>query len=537
MEEAHREHREGWGMSSSSVSQVVYPTSTSDVVDALKQARDNGWTVALWGAGRSYGDAALNEANLLLDFSRMNQVLDFDPKSGEVVVEPGVTLVQLERFSLPKGFWPPVVSGTMFTTMGGCIAANVHGKNNFKYGPWGDHLIRFTLVLASGEVLEVDRESDPTLFNHVVGGFGLLGVLVSITVKLKPVHSGRVSVLPIVAEDLDEMFRQFERLNDAEYDYVVGWIDAFAGGISLGRGQIHAARYFGAGEDPEGAQLVSIEHQQLPDRFFIFIPKSWLWWLAKPWAHRWGMWLINSARFWWMRMAGHREPRLETHTEFNHLLDFVPNWKWFYKPGGLIQYQLFLPKENARDVARRVLELCREVKQESWLIVMKRHRADAYPLSHALDGYSFALDFAVTDKNREELYRLTQRLNSIVVEAGGRFYFAKDSVISPEAWRKSLGDEVVGRFLGLKAKYDPDDLLGGNLYRRVIMPLKGQVKLIEPKLSAEFDEAVPAGHNETIVPEPVADEAEEPATEPGEADELPVSDPAASEDVGEVAET
>jgi len=535
MEDARREHREGWGMSSASVTRVVYPTSVDDVQAALKQARDNSWTVAFWGGGRSYGDAALNESNLLLDFSGMNRVIDFDPDSGEVVVEPGVTLVQLERFGLPKGFWPPVVSGTMFTTMGGCISANVHGKNNFKYGPWGDHVVRFTLVLTTGEVLEVDRESHADLFHHVIGGFGLLGVLVSITVKLKRVHSGRLSVLPSLAEDLDEMFRQFERFNDSEFDYVVGWIDAFAGGISLGRGQIHAARYVEENEDPEGKHLVGLEHQQLPDRFFVFIPKSWLWWLARPWAFRWGMQLINSVRFWFMKFAGHHEPRLETHTAFNHLLDFVPNWKWFYTPGGLIQYQFFLPKEVARPIIRQVLELCRSVKLESWLVVMKRHRADDFPLSHAVDGYSFAMDFPVTDKNRGELYRLTERFNELVVEAGGRFYFAKDSVVTSDAWRKSLGDEVVGRFLALKAKYDPDEILGGNLYRRVIKPLKGEVKLLEPKLP-ELEPA-PVPEPEAIpVEEPAAKEelveAEEPQAEaPPEAE--PDSDDAAKTDAGE----
>lgn len=477
-----RERREAWGMATHAVSHVVYPTTAREVQEAYALARARGWKVHAWGNGRSYGDAALNESNLVLDFGRMNRVVSFDPASGELTAEPGITLGQLETYALPKGFWPPVVSGTMHTTLGGCVAGNVHGKNNFKYGPWGDHVTRFTIVTPDGEAREVDRDSDPELFRFAIGGFGLLGAFVSITVRMKRVYSGRLRVLPVVGENLEEMFSHFERFNDAGFDYVVGWIDAFPGGAALGRGQIHAATYVQEGEDPEGIALMEAEHQALPTRFFGVVPKGWLWWLARPWAFRWGMRLINVGRFWWMKIRGHEEAHLEGHARFNHLLDFVPNWKWFYKPGGLIQYQIFVPKDRARELMRRVFELCREVKLESWLVVMKRHRADEFPLSHAVDGYSFAMDFPVTSHNRERLHRLTQTLNGMVVEAGGRFYFAKDSVVTPEAWRASLGDEVIGRFFALKDRYDPEAIVQGNLWRRVIAPLRGRVPLLASSL-------------------------------------------------------
>lgn len=478
------EAREGWGMANHCVARVVRPRSAEDVQEAYRLARENGWTVAFWGNGRSYGDAALNESNLLLDFREMNQVLDFDDATSQLTAQPGITLRELELFSLPKHHWPPVVSGTMHTTLGGCIAANVHGKNNFKYGPWGDQVVRFTLVTPDGEIREVDRESDPELFHFAIGSFGLLGAMVSITVTMKKVHSGNIRVTPVAAENIHEMFRLFERYNEAEYDYVVGWIDAFPGGEALGRGQIHAARYLEKGEDFEAELSFQASQQTLPSRMFGILPFSWLWFLGQPFSNRLGMRLINFGRYWWMQLLGSGESHLESHTKFNHLLDFVPNWKWFYKPKALIQYQLFLPKETAEDVVARVFELCRIEKLESFLVVMKRHRADPFPLSHAVDGYSFAMDFPVSERNREHLYRLTGRLNRMVVEAGGRFYFAKDSVVTPEAWRASLGDEVIGRFFALKRKYDPDTLLQGNLWRRVMAPLFDRVPLLEEKLPA-----------------------------------------------------
>lgn len=183
--------------------------------------------------------------------------------------------------------------------------------------------------------------------------------------------------------------------------------------------------------------------------------------------------LINTARFLWMSRPSHTGQRfLQPHAQFNFLLDFVPNWKWVYKPGGLIQIQLFIPADRAREVFRRTLETCQQARLEPWLVVMKRHRPDAFWLGHAVDGYSLAMDFPVTDHRREDLWRLGQILAGIVVEAGGRFYPAKDSVVDAEAFRQSLGDDVLGRFFALKRLVDPRDLLQGNWYRRVMAPIR-----------------------------------------------------------------
>lgn len=466
------EGRGGWGMSTSAVGNIVYPRSAQDVVDAFRYAADHGLTVGFWGNGRSYGDAALNEGQLTLDFSRMNQVISWDPKTGIAVCEPGVRLADLWQHCLSDGYWPPVVSGTMFTTLGGCAAANVHGKNNWKHGPIGDHIRSVELVTPDGEIRTLDRENDPELFHAAIGGFGWLGAFTRITVAMKKVYSGRLEVRPFVCPDLESMFRGFEECNEQEYDYVVGWLDAFARGARLGRGQIHAARYFADGGDPAGAQMLSLDHQHLPSTFFGLIPKAWLWRFMKPFSHRPGVRAINAARYFWMSRDFNQHVERQAHAQFNFLLDYVPDWKFIYKPGGLIQYQLFVPKDHARDVFRRALELQQTLKLESWLLVMKRHRADPFLMSHAVDGYSLAQDFPVTDTNRQRLFDMCEQFSEMVVGAGGRFYFAKDSVVSPQAVRRAFGNERLQQFFAIKDRVDPDGLLQGNLHRRVLAPLR-----------------------------------------------------------------
>lgn len=484
------ERREGWGMASEGIVRAIYPTSVDDVLAAFDLAARKGLQVACWGNGRSYGDAALNDGQLLLDFSKMDRVLSWDKATGIVVAEPGVTLAKLWRTLLGDGWWPPVVSGTMFTTLGGLLAANAHGKNNLKHGPIGEHVLAFGFVSPDGAHREVTRDSDPDLFHAAIGGMGWLGVFTSVTLQMKRVHSGRLEVHAESLPDLDAMFDGFHHWQGRGMDYVVGWIDAFPGGSSLGRGQIHAARYLDAGEDPEAQASLALERQELPPTFFGVIPKRWLWRLMKPFAHRWGARLVNLGRYTWGAWSRRSHVELQTHARFNFLLDYVPDWKRIYEPGGLIQYQFFLPRERARDVFRRALERARQEGLEPWLVVMKRHRADPFWLSHALDGFSFACDFPVTEHDRGRLYRLTREFDRMVVEAGGRFYFAKDSVVDGASARASIGDAVLRRFFALKRRLDPRGLLASNQFRRVWGPVLEAIPGW-PEFAGALDEPLP----------------------------------------------
>jgi len=529
-----RERREAWGMATTTVSQVVRPRSTQDVVAAFALAREQGLKVIPWGNGRSYGDAALNDGHLVLDMGHMDAIEAWDPSTGVVTVQPGVTIAKLWRRILTDGYWPAVVSGTSFTTFGGCAAANVHGKNNWKHGPIGEYIERFTLVTPDGSVRQVSPESDPNLFHAAIGGFGALGVFTSITLRTKRVYSGRLDVLPAATADLEAMFRFFERHNAEEWDYVVGWIDAFGRGRGLGRGNAHAARYVDKDVDPEGQRMMDVGSQEASSHILGF-PKKWMWMPMKFWATRWGMRFVNWSRYTWSTLERNQHRHLQPHAQFNFLLDFVPNWKLVYRPHGLIQIQLFVPRQHARRVIRQALELQQAMKYESWLIVMKRHRRDPFWLSHAVDGYSFAMDFPVWPRRREDLHRLGRKLERLVLDAGGRYYLAKDSLVSGASFRASLGDEILGHFMGLKQQVDPDGVLQSNQWRRLQRTM-GQIEPIhlEPgevfrvpaqkDLTPELAEHLPpdpetASHDESVEEagpveeaEPV-DEAEPPAQE------------------------
>jgi len=455
----------GWGGAVHSAAYVFRPATIEQLKEAFANARAAGGSVTLRGAGRSYGDAALGRENVVIDFTRMNRILAWEPATGIIACEPGVTIKQLWEYTIEDGWWPPVVPGTMFPTLGGVLAMNIHGKNNAKAGTLGEHVLAFDFLGASGEALHIERDRDAEIFNSIVGSFGMLGCFTSITLQLKKVYSGDLDVKVFVTENLHDLFALYDR-QIPESDYLVGWIDAFASGKSLGRAVVHQANYLASGIDPTPTQTLRVNHQNLPDTIAGVVPKSMMWRLMRPFTNAVGAAFVNAVK-WHLSKISPKKHLRQAHAAFAFLLDYVPDWKKSYGAGGLIQYQSFIPKEHAEDAFRTQIALCQHERLVPLLAVFKRHRTDRFLMTHAVDGFSLALDFKVTAGNRARLWKLTEKLNQMVLDAGGRFYMAKDATLTPEAFRQYLGEETLAKFKELKRRFDPGNILESELSKRL----------------------------------------------------------------------
>lgn len=457
----------GWGGASESASYVFRPSTPDELRQILETARCQGLTVGFRGAGNSYGDAALNSENVLVDFRRMNRILDWDPSTGLVRLEPGVTLGRLWRYVVEDGWWPPVVTGTMNITMGGGAAMNVHGKNAWKVGPIGDHIRSFDLMLPSGEVITCHREQNADLFFAAIGGFGMLGCFTSLTLQMKRIYSGLLRVDAVASANLDEMIDYFQGHVD-DSDYLVGWIDAFAGGNSLGRGQLHRANYLGPGEDPDPHSSLQLATQEIPDTIMGIFPKFWMPYFMRPFYNNVGWRLVCWSKYLGSRFQDGLEGRTyrQPHAHFHFLLDAIP-FKKAHGPGGIIQYQAFIPAARARETLKTLLHMGQVHGIPNYLSVLKRHRPDPFLMTHGLDGYSLAMDFQITDGKRARVRQLAREMDQVVLDAGGRFYFAKDSTLRREVVQAYLGRETIRRFRELKDRCDPEGLIESNLWRRL----------------------------------------------------------------------
>lgn len=463
---------EGYGMRQRARCHVIRAQSQADITAAFALARESGMSLGLRGGGCSYGDAALNAGQIVLDCSRMNRVLAWDPASGEITVEPGVTIEDLWRHTLADGWWPPVVPGTMAVSVGGAAAGNIHGKNQWRDGAFGESILRFDLMLPSGEVVACSPDQHPDLFYGAIGGWGLLGCFTAITLRLRRISSGLVHVRQTAHRDLDALLAALDAGASPQSDarHLVGWIDTGARGRRLGRGLLKSMRELAPGEDPHPERTLDPARQPPSSRIAGLVPAAWLPILGKPIATPLGIRLANEAQWRRGNLPGADRPHDERYVPANFMLNFIPNFKRIYRPGGLIQQQTFAPRAIAADLFREALSRSQRRGLEPSLAVLKKHKPSPFLLNYLPDGYSLALDYAVPRGREMRTLALMDELNALVAEAGGSFFLAKDSTLRPEDFRRAFAPQALARFAALKAQYDPDELLQTDIYRRVIRP-------------------------------------------------------------------
>ena len=462
----------GWGLAQTARCRVIRPETTGAIAEAFAEAAREGETIALRGAGCSYGDAALNNGALVLDCSRLNRILNWDAESGQIIVEPGVTIAQIWRRTLPDGWWPNVVPGTSVVTVGGAAAMQIHGKNNWQVGAFGDTVLAFDLLLPSGETLTCSHEQHSDLFTAAFGGMGLFGAFTALTLQLRRVHSGDVWEITTAHHSLAEVIAGLEEATAWASD-LVAWIDTSAHGRRLGRGLLKAGRDLAPDEDLHPERTLTEAHQLGHTPLMARLPQGWLPRLARPLTSRACVWLSNRGQ--WSGGQGVRQRRfhLSSYAAANFPLDAIPDWRESYRPGGLMQYQSVIPRAAASDAFRDILDRSRRAGLTPSFAVLKKHRASDAPLSCLLDGYSLALDFPVRRGEEEKLLRLLATLNDVAAEAGGRIYFAKDSALTPAQTQRMYG-AALEQFHTLKQQYDPRGLLSTDFYQRAIAPLFGE---------------------------------------------------------------
>ncbi|MCW5936791.1 MAG: FAD-binding oxidoreductase [Fimbriimonadaceae bacterium] len=395
----------GWGR---------YPVSDNVAVrpEKARQLGPVGEKTLARGLGRSYGDAALNSAGTLVLTERLNRFLEFDAETGVLRAEAGASLAEVVEAMVPQGWFLPVTPGTKFCTLGGCLASDVHGKNHHRDGSFSAHVTRASLVLADGERLEIGPDSNPELFWATAGGMGLTGIVADLSLRLLPVKTAYMRVRHTRTRDLDETVAMLaDPAHDARYS--VAWVDCLARGRSLGRG------IYMAGEHALPEELpLRIEHplRVKPKRqkpFPIDLPA----WALNPTSMR----MFNRLLDW---VQGGKKDFVCPYEPYFYPLDSVHNWNRMYGKRGFVQYQYVVPTHSALEATRKALDLLSTAGKASFLAVLKRMGPEGQGmLSFPKEGLTLALDIPWSDG----LEDLLERLDAVVLEAGGRLYLAKDS--------------------------------------------------------------------------------------------------------------
>ena len=442
----------GWGRTEPTVAELAEPRSPDEAAGLVKGVAGGG--VIARGLGRSYNNAAQNGGGLVIATSGMRDVLSFDPASGVVSCEAGVSLEQLMVDLLPSGWFVPVSPGTRKVTVGGAIAADVHGKNHHSAGAFARHVLSFDLLTADGAVRLVTPESDAGLFWATAGGMGWTGIILRATVQLKKVETSRLVVDTVRAANIDDTMAHLTA-TDGDYDYTVAWTDCLATRGSLGRSVITSGDFATAADlryRDRGSPL-AFKPSALIGAPPVF-PSGLI--NARTVAP------LNEAYF---RMAPrHRTGEIQTIGKFFHPLDGISNWNRAYGPAGFRQYQYVVPFA-ASDVVVRSLERISALRAPSFVTVLKRFGAgDPGMLSFPMPGWTLALDFPA---RTPWLGQLCAELDEMVLEAGGRLYLAKDSRI-PAGLMPRMYPRLA-EFRRLRADLDPAGVFSSDLSRRLAL--------------------------------------------------------------------
>jgi decaprenylphospho-beta-D-ribofuranose 2-oxidase len=435
-----RDEFSGWGRLPRATMLAARPERVGDLARDLATAGPKG--IVVHAGGRSYGDAALNDGGRAILTRRLDRLLDFDPSTGLLAAEAGVTFDDLRRVFLPRGFLAPVTPGTAFATLGGATAHDVHGKNQDLAGNFGSHLAWIELMLPSGEVRRLTPGE--RLFRATVAGLGLTGVILAVGLRMMPVPSRFVVLREHRVADLDGFLAMLE-VERQKSTYSVGWIDALARGRNLGRGIVEAA-------DPAPAEAGESYREGPRRRLAVDLPAIAL----NPLA------IAAFNEIYWRRVPATSRARRLAYDRFLYPLDAIVDWNRLYGRRGFHQFQALLPEANSPAAVRALLEVCAKARAGSFLAVLKTMgREGAGLLSFGGRGHTLALDFPARPGTRDLLLRLER----LVLDHGGRVYLAKDSCLTAAGFAAMYPN--LQEFREILVEVDPGGRMSSDLARRL----------------------------------------------------------------------
>ncbi|HEV2158677.1 FAD-binding oxidoreductase [Bradyrhizobium sp.] len=432
----------GWGRFPVVDSDVLRPRSFEAVGDAVVAG-----SVAR-GNGRAYGDAAIGAVRTI-GMTGFDRVRSFDPATGRIRLEAGVLLADLIDTFGPRGFLPFVVPGTRFVSIGGAIAADVHGKNHHCEGGFGRYVDSILLRTGQGDVIEASREQNSDAFFATVGGMGLTGVILEASMRLRPVETGWIRERVIATSDLDAAMRALDAGDSATYS--VAWIDCAARGPDLGRSLIYLGEHAGKDELTEAAAAFPVGRNP-----GLAVPMD----LPSMTLNRYSIRAFNELYY---RMGARRAGGSQIVSLYPYFfpLDSIADWNRIYGRRGFLQHQCVIPEAGARAVLADILDRITRRGDASFLAVLKKLGHGDGILSFPLPGYTLALDFPL----KGDILNFLDEIDRLVVASGGRLYLAKDARQSRATFE--AGYPALPRFNAIRRSLDPAGNIRSKLSQRL----------------------------------------------------------------------
>ena len=432
-----------WGNVRGSESYLREPESIDDLREIIESVGNSGGIAR--GSGMSYGDQPMNSDGDVIQPLFREGNIENPNSNGIITVPSSITFAELLERVVPLGWFMPVVPGTSFVTIGGAIAADIHGKNHYRKSSIASHIKSMTLMLADGETVRCSETEEASIFWATVGGLGLTGIVIEATIQLSRIRSSKVQVSRKSFGNFSDLFEAMKsQVNRSEYS--VAWLDLISKN-NFGRGILETANHVTSNPHPEFSY---IGDPTLP------LPNH----LSDTFLRRSTVKVYNSLRF---LSAGKTETIRKTElSTFMHPLDKVRNWNRLYGKSGIIQWQIAVP-EVSEHTLFDVIDSIGKAKVPAFLVVLKKLGAsNQAPLSFPMQGWTLAVDFPA---NYKRIYRFLDSLDQELMQAGGRIYLAKDARLDPELIPKMYPD--LDEWKSIRQNIDPDRRWQSDFSRRL----------------------------------------------------------------------
>ncbi len=407
------------------------------------------------GCGKSYGDAPINTDKNVVLMERLNRFLEFNHETGILRAEAGCTLEDILNTFVPKGWFLPVTPGTKKVTLGGCLSADVHGKNHHIDGSFSEHVDSIEIMRSNGARLKANKEGlNSDLFQATTGGMGLTGIITEMTLRMKPIETAYILTHYQACPNLEETLNALRDENLTE-KYSVAWIDCLASNTHFGRGIVINGRHLK--KDECGLEKKNFLHMRKSGRKKIpfYFPNKFI-----------NPFIIKAFNAYiYASKKKKSAPFIEHIDPFFYPLDSIDHWNRIYGKRGFLQYQVVLPEKDIHMSLKTLLDRFQLNGHPSFLAVLKRFGKQSQGhLSFPMPGYTLALDLPYTG---DDLLTFLDEMDEIVLKFGGRVYLAKDYRLKPETFKRMY--PKLKEWLIVKQKYDPDWKFQSDLSRRLLM--------------------------------------------------------------------
>ena len=406
-----------------------------------------------------------NNNNMILDTTKMNMVLDWCSDSGQIKVQPGVTFSDIFLICLKDNWTLNSCPGGMLVTVGGAISNNVHGKDAWKYGNFGNQVLSLKLLTSSGDIIVLDREIDKIIFDAVVGGMGLLGIIIEATIQLRKVPSPFVQVSTKVFKNTSEVIKNIED-SKKNSDFIVSWNDGFSNNSELGRGYVVSGKWIETDKTivPEKRFRKALDR---PTRIFGVIPAKPFWFMARPIFMPWSIKQVNKLHFnIAKRKANHSKNNHQLFTEYNFMHNKIPDIRNVYRPYGFYEFEPLIPLKAGPEAVDEVFHICKKHSCEPLVSAIKSHKEEDNILSYAGNGYSIGLVIQAKNRSRSQVENFTSELFNHTISCGGMDYLAKNEFITREIFQKMY--PRYKEFINIKKKLDPISLFSSDMFNRLL---------------------------------------------------------------------